>query len=98
MTQVLGTKIVTRGITNRGSVRNFKSRQGFQIEAKRLQIGAGISDRGRGYKSVRNNRTILYKIRNIYWEKPMLEFLPKKKIIFLFLLKKIVLRVFPYEV
>ena len=55
-------QIRARGITNRGSFRDFKSgqrdyksRQGFQIGAKRFQIRArGISNRGRDYKSVQS--------------------------------------------
>ena len=63
-----GLQIGTREITNRGSLRVFKSGQkdyksspGFQIAAKRFQIRAreitdraGISNRGRDYKSVQN--------------------------------------------
>ena len=51
-------QIEARGITNRGSLRDFKLRQkdyksgqGFQIGAKRFQIGADITNWGkRDYK------------------------------------------------
>ena len=48
----MGLQIGARGITNRGSFRNSKSGQGFQIEAnRRFQIGAEITNRGkRDYK------------------------------------------------
>ena len=47
-----GLQIGARGIANRGSLRYFKSGQGFQIEAKRFQIGLEITNRGNGdYKS-----------------------------------------------
>ena len=39
--QVLGTAIGTRGIPNRGSLMDFKSRE------KVIQIGAGISNRSK---------------------------------------------------
>ena len=53
-----GTAVEARGITNRGSLRDFKSAQkdckfgqGFQIGSKRFQIGAEITNRGkRDYK------------------------------------------------
>ena len=52
-------QIEARGITNRGSLRDFKSGQkdyklgqGFQIGAKKFQIGAEITNRDkRDYKS-----------------------------------------------
>ena len=48
----MGLQIGARGITNRGSFRNFKSGQGFQIEEnQRFQIRAEITNRGkRDYK------------------------------------------------
>ena len=49
-----GLQIEARGITNRGSLRDFKlgqkdykSGQGFQIGTKRFQIGAEFTNRGR---------------------------------------------------
>ena len=53
-------QIGARGITNKGSFRDFKSGQkdshsgqGFQIEAKRFQIGAEITNQGkRDLKSI----------------------------------------------
>ena len=53
-----GLQIGERGITNRGSLRDFKqgrkankSGQGFQIGAKRFQIGSEITNQGkRDYK------------------------------------------------
>ena len=51
--------------TNRGRLRDFKSDQKdyklgqkvFKSGQERLQTGAGISNRGRYYKSVQNNGT-----------------------------------------
>ena len=49
-----------KGITNRGK-RNYRQGQpqGFQIGAKRFQILAEITNRGRDYKSVQNNKSML---------------------------------------
>ena len=63
LAHILGiTKPGNKGITNWGSLRDFKSGQrdyksgqGFQIRAKRFQIGAReITNRGRDYKSVQS--------------------------------------------
>ena len=58
--RVYELQIGARGITNRGSLRDFKSGQkdlksgqGFQIRGKRFQIGAEITNRGKkDYKPV----------------------------------------------
>ena len=56
--KLYGLQIGARAITNRGSLRGFKSvqkdykfGQGFQIEAKRFEIGADITNQSkRDYK------------------------------------------------
>ena len=60
--QVKGLQIGAVGITNWGKSKDYKSGQkdyktgqGLQIGAKGLQIGAGITKRGRDYKSVQHS-------------------------------------------
>ena len=46
-----GLQIEARGITNRGSLRDFKSGEKVQIGAEISNRGKEISSRGRDYKS-----------------------------------------------
>ena len=62
----------TREITNRGSLRDFKSGQKDYISGQRFQIGAReITNRGRDYILVQNRwflcELMFYSVRVFYW-------------------------------